>query len=279
MNLRSAPGLKYYFWIGVSLTLIFAFLEPAGTRGAGIFGSVVIWALQIGFLLPLLILLHILLQKSNAFNDLNPWLKLTASGAIGSVLFVPFAIGIDYLFALDDWSAVNDSNALIAVIIDEFTGVFFPVTLVWVAINAPRVLRLSFVDKKAVSSGPPHKSNENGTPASLPQFLPLIPRDMGDDLIYIKSELHYVRVVTTDSENLILYNLKDAISDVEKIVDGIQTHRSYWVSAGHIMELIKDKGRKYILLSNGQKVPVSRRKSPEIQQYINHRQSRHFDKH
>ena len=32
MNLLSLPGLKYYFWVGVFLIIIFTFLEPAGAQ-------------------------------------------------------------------------------------------------------------------------------------------------------------------------------------------------------------------------------------------------------
>ena len=157
---------------------------------------------------------------------------------------------------------------MISEIMDESAGIFFSVTLTWLAINAPHVLQLNFAEKRSTAQKV-HKINEKQTPPiPLPQFFSLIPKEIGTDILFLKSELHYVRIVTTYGEKLILYNLKDAISDLEKIEDGIKTHRSYWVSGKHIKKLVTEKGRKFILASNGQKVPVSRRNSASIQEYL-----------
>ena len=268
MNLLSGPGLKYYFWVGVSLILIFTFLEPAGAQGSGIYKGFTIWAMQIGLLLPMLIGLHITLQKIKVFNELNPWFKLTVSGMLGSVLFIPFGLGIDCLFALDDCSSLKGAPEMSAEIMDESAGILFSVTLTWLAINAPHVLQLNFTEKKPADTEDPSKNENETLSRSFPQFFSFIPKEIGTDILFLKSELHYVRVVTTMGEKLILYNLKDAISDLEKIVDGIKTHRSYWVSETHTRKLITEKGGKFILMSNGEKVPVSRRKLTSIQKFI-----------
>jgi len=47
-------------------------------------------------------------------------------------------------------------------------------------------------------------------------FLSVVSQEIGWDIIYVKSELHYVRVVTSKGERLVLFNLKDAIDDLEK---------------------------------------------------------------
>jgi hypothetical protein len=268
MNLRSAPGYSYYLWVGFALVLIFAALEPVGTEGTGLLKGVVIWVIQIGLLLPLLISLHMSLQRINRFNELNRWVKLILSGLFGSVLFVPLGLIIDYLFSLDDWLVLNSLGEIWALVWEEFSGVVFPVTLTWVAINAPRILRLSFRDADIPYTKGSEVLDSGDMSAALPDFYALIPKELGTDIVYLKAELHYVRVVTTVGEKLVLYNLKDAIADLGSSLEGIQTHRSYWVASRHISKIITEEGRKYVKTDNGKKVPVSRRRASKVKELI-----------
>lgn len=267
MNLRSAPGFRYYFWVGIALILIFTVLEPVGTEGAGLFKRFIIWTIQIGLLLPLLIGLHISLQAIRVFNNLNPWVKLTLSGLLGSVLFIPLGLYIDYLFAMDDWSAINGSDEAVTAFIEESGGIVFSVTMTWIAINAPRILQINF--KEQTAAAPTGETvDTQKAPCTKPEFFSLIPGEIGTDVICLKSELHYVRVVTTVGEKLVLYNMKDAIADLEIISEGIQTHRSYWVSGRHIKSLTTDNNYKYIITTNDQRIPVSRRRTAYVKEFI-----------
>jgi hypothetical protein len=268
MDLRSTPAFKYYFWAGLSLILIFTVIKPAGTDDTGLTDRFVIWTIQIALLLPMLIGLHILLQSSNVFNHLNPWLKLTLSGIMGAVLFVPFGLGIDYVFNLDDWEGITNLGGALPIIAEEIVNTLLPVTLTWIAINAPRILELNFKELNAsVSPAAKPETKEAAVKASN-AFLSNIPTEIGNDIIYLKSELHYVRVVTSLGERLVLFNLKDAIADLETFMEGIQTHRSYWVSGRHIESMLSDKNTKFIHTTSGQKIPVSRRKLSETRQYM-----------
>jgi hypothetical protein len=267
MNLRSAPGLAYYFWVGITLILIFSILEPVGTEDAGLVKGFLIWAIQIGLLLPILIGIHISLQAISFFNNFNPWIKLMVSGFLGALIFIPLGLLIDHLFQLDDWSAIRSSNEMIAIIAEESGGIILSVTLTWIAINAPRILQINFKETRF-----PDKISENAdkdnTHVSRTNFLSLIPKEVGNDIIYLKSELHYVRVVTTVGETLVLFNMKDAIADLKTNCEGIQTHRSYWVSGQYIKSLITEKNRKYIITSKDQRIPVSRRKVVLVKEFI-----------
>ena len=83
----------------------------------------------------------------------------------------------------------------------------------------------------------------------------------------LKAELHYLEVITDKGKALILYNLKDAMSELDHL-DGFQPHRSFWVSAKHV-ERFEPKGRQGVLhLEGGLKVPVSRRRMNDIRETI-----------
>jgi hypothetical protein len=224
--------------------------------------------------MPILIGMHISLQAIRVFNNMNPWAKLTLSGLLGALVFIPLGLLIDHLFKLDDWSPISSSNQMIAMIVEESGGIILSVTFTWIAINAPRILKINF--KEARFPAQISEKWENGN-AQAPRtnFISLIPKELGSEVIYLKSELHYVRVVTTLGETLVLFNMKDAIADLEKNHGGIQTHRSYWVSARHIQSLITDKSRQYVLTNEDQRIPVSRRKHVRVKAFINRRLQNH----
>ena len=268
MNFQSTPVIKYYFWVGVSLVFIFSLLNPAGTINAGFHIRFITWAFNVSFLLIIMIWLHLALQSTKMFNFLNPWLQLSTSGILGSIVFVPLGLGVDYIFSLDDWSGISSIQESFPIILKELKGVLFPATLTWIAINAPRIIQLDFkkINEKMTGHAETRKNEEK--PNLKNNFLSIVPQQIGNDIIYLKSELHYIRVVTNDHERLVLFNLKDAIDDLEKTIEGIQTHRSYWVSKSHIKSMKSDNNKKFIVTSNDQKIPVSRRKSAEVKKFI-----------
>ena len=271
MNFRSSSVIKYYFWVGVSLILIFTMLNPAGTIDTALPIRFITWTINVSMLLIIMIRLHMMLQSLKIFKYLNPWVQLTISGIIGSAVFVPLGLGVDYIFSLDDWSAVSSLQESFPIILKEFRGVVFPATITWIAINAPRIIQLNFkeINEKIPEHAETGKKEEQ--PVTQNTFMSIVPKEIGGDIIFLKSELHYIRVVTTKGERMVLFNLKDAIGDLEKTIEGIQTHRSYWVSACHIKTMITDSNNKFIMTSNDQKIPVSRRKSAEVKKFIQNR--------
>ncbi|MGB5984571.1 MAG: hypothetical protein WBG37_04635, partial [Desulfobacterales bacterium] len=190
------------------MILIFTALKPEGTQGADLFSRLIVWSLQVGTLLPMLIGLHIWLQSASSFNRLNPWLKLLFSGILGSLLFAPLGLVIDHLFGLEADYAVTSLWRLIVLFTDESLSILLPVTLTWVAINIPRVLRLNFAEMETSQAEGKKMEVRAIRPQHSKEILRLLPAAIGKDVVYLKSELHYLRVVTEKGETLILYNLR-----------------------------------------------------------------------
>ena len=104
-------------------------------------------------------------------------------------------------------------------------------------------------------------STDEGTQSRAQQFLQLANISAISELIYLKAELHYLKVVMVSGNHLILYNLKDAIDDIRSLspeLAGGQTHRSYWVNTAHIQSLEKKNREGALKMSNQEFVPVSR---------------------
>lgn len=99
----------------------------------------------------------------------------------------------------------------------------------------------------------------NGTPAQ--QFrkpatiLTMLPANVGTDVVYLKSEDHYIDVRTTVGSSLVKMRFSDAIADLGD--RGIKVHRSYWVATSHVQRLVRTGKRTQIRLTGGHQVPVS----------------------
>ncbi len=90
--------------------------------------------------------------------------------------------------------------------------------------------------------------------ANLPHFL----KNIQGDLLYIKSEDHYLRIVTSTQRKLILYKLSDAIKQLEASkIEGAPIHRSYWVVKSAVKSHIKDGRKNLLKLSNQDQLPIT----------------------
>jgi DNA-binding LytR/AlgR family response regulator len=120
-------------------------------------------------------------------------------------------------------------------------------------ISAP--LNLLWLWGRRVSAGQiaaPHQPAQ--TPVAALEQLPL---RLGQRLICLQMEDHYVRVHTDTGSELVLSPLKDAI-DALSGVEGLQVHRSWWVAREAVVRPLR-RGRQVELeLANGLLAPVSR---------------------
>jgi hypothetical protein len=160
---------------------------------------------------------------------------------VASLLFVPIAYSLDLLFAIPDDVS---SDSILLGLIDEAAGVLVPVTITWIALNAPWIFQLDFSLKPPeVAPAQPGDSKKNLSEDTQQtgRFLQELRNRASGDLISISSELHYLRVTTTDAEVMFLYNLKDAIEELPSN-SGVQVHRSHWVSRDHVKQLTKKNG-------------------------------------
>lgn len=213
MIINNRSTQKYFFWVSVFLILLFTLLNPAGTLGVDFGLRLLIWTVQIGILVPTFIIIHIKLQKIQIFDHLNDWYKILLSGLIGCFFFLPFGLAIDYVTGLDDWSKFRNLSESYTIVINEIGSLFPTAILTWVAINAPRILNFNFskispVEQvKLIPSEQTSNYEKQFDFESKNEFLAKFSDKIGTDIIYLMSELHYIRVVTLKGEMLILHNL------------------------------------------------------------------------
>lgn len=85
-----------------------------------------------------------------------------------------------------------------------------------------------------------------------------LPLHLQSSTIYaLNVEDHYVRVITSSGEHLLLMRLSDAIVEMEPIL-GLTTHRSWWVAKDGVERINKTGRTKTIVLKSGGVAMVSR---------------------
>lgn len=105
-------------------------------------------------------------------------------------------------------------------------------------------------------------SRQRATPARRPNPLSFDPRDrlpphLGCSVLCLQVEDHYVRVHTPLGSSLVLMSLSQAMAGL-KDVEGIQTHRSWWVARAAITGVFEEGRNVRLRLTGGLEAPVSR---------------------
>jgi len=90
------------------------------------------------------------------------------------------------------------------------------------------------------------------------RFLSSLPGVVGNDVIAIASDLHYLNVWTVAGRTTVLGNLKDVTTDLGDV--GMQVHRSHWVAHAYVRRIVGTASNAACILSNELRVPISRRR-------------------
>ncbi|HEY1752276.1 MAG TPA: LytTR family DNA-binding domain-containing protein [Caulobacteraceae bacterium] len=134
------------------------------------------------------------------------------------------------------------------------------VTWPMIAGIAPSVFGVALVMTGLAFLLRPHSTQTRAAPqgAPPPKFLARLPAKLaGAELFAVEAEDHYLRLHTSQGQDLILMRLGDAIDELEGL-EGAQTHRSWWVAKAAVASAEKLDGRAVLTLKDGAEVPVSR---------------------
>lgn len=86
-------------------------------------------------------------------------------------------------------------------------------------------------------------------------------------ILVLTAQDHYVEFTTTTRKKLVRMRMREAIAQMQA-QDGLSVHRSYWVAKDAIQSLQKSDGKHFLLLINGDKVPVSASKLAEVKKTL-----------
>lgn len=266
---------------GVVLILFLALVEPEASRGLGFFQRLTFWTLHIGVALGALYFVSLFIMP-RVIAYLPTWPALLVAGFAGMLIIVPISFWLEnsspgWLMPVERANWVSDLeqsggwNGLLA----EFIQSAPEIMIVWLFINMPFLRSRPELDPSK-EGGRDRAGHEEIAEAEAEQykhqmrdeFLAGLPRSIGTDVLAVSSDLHYLHVYTEKGHCMILGSLQRAADALGE--DGIRVHRAHWVARKAVVKIVKDGTQWYCALSNGLKIPVSRRNKALVADWFGH---------
>ncbi|MBB6507053.1 DNA-binding LytR/AlgR family response regulator [Rhizobium soli] len=237
---------SWRFWTTFALVvLIFVFTGPYGTLESMTLGvrlgywliiHTITWAIAISLSISAEVLLR---------RHLSHTLARMMVGALVAALPIGFALGV-VNYAFRGYWTETDGGLQRALIALPLCALFCLLTYV--------VTHRQIAEVTVPAAAPQALT---GSPASEPQILSRLKPYNRGALVRLSVADHYTDVVTSRGHELILLRFADALKELDG-TPGLQVHRSYWVADAHVEKLRRDKGRLFVVMKDGQEIPVSR---------------------
>lgn len=206
-----------------------------------------------------------------AMQLLRPWrprpLPIQIVGhAAACVVVLPYLEWLTATFAArwpDTGLPTEHSNLLAA----GYWGYWLSAGVVWLGVNflfdrflgLPRY-RYDTVTRRELAPAVPGNAPGGSASDALairPAFLERVPVAVRlADVIAVKAEQHYIKVVTTTRSFLVLHRFSDALVDLAS-TEGLQVHRSWWVRRSAIQRVQQNSRKMSLVLHTGESIPVS----------------------
>ena len=267
---------RYLGGTGLALWVFVMALMPDPGFMAPWLWMALFWALQIGVGLTILQTILYLMSRVDSKGRMPLWSLVAMSGLCGSVVLAPiyWLIGEGLMQQFMEFAETIDTDELRSVertlgwaaLVEEWLEISGPVIAGWALISWPRLQGLlpPLVQKTNRSVDEPLAAlsqEPKVIEVSVRSWREALPKELGDDVMAVKSELQYLRVWTTRGAALVLGSLQE-VEDEEGSA-GMRVHRSWWVHARHV-RTVRRRGEAAICeLSDGREVPISRRRKAD----------------
>lgn len=255
LNKAFDPRTSWWVFLGVAgvfLSALFTVLVPESSSAVSGLRLAAFWGVQVfGGLGALQTAQWLVMQVFFVFGR-SPLLQLTLGAFLGAAIFAPFALALDFAFGIPEDPGDLDHGVIWACV-DEFLAILPPFWLVWMGLNATRVLRLE-----------PLRKREESTETCWLGFWDRVPVMLGRDLVALSAELHYTRVYTTKGDALILYPFGQDVQELGSLGQGVQIHRSHWVTYAHV-RAVEPRGQGAVCVTSTElRLPVSRARKADL---------------
>ncbi len=258
----------------VGLALLLAVFEPGPTRHLGFPLALLHWLLHVG--IGLLIATAVARGLLAFRAGWRPLPLVLVSGTLAAWLFAPLAVGLEALFpaapaALEtDWLDRLEARGGASRVAAEALQLWPEFLLAWVVINLPPVLLAPAGGRGPATQASPGddpepraRPGEGGAARSL---LERLPPALGRDLVSLSADLHYLHVHTREGRTMLMGSLAEAEAALGE--RGIRIHRSHWVALAHVRRVQPSANGWVCELSDGRRLPVSRRRLGEVRRVL-----------
>lgn len=125
----------------------------------------------------------------------------------------------------------------------------------WLAFSLPFAIYFSVITIRYFWGRDPAETSHSIIDTNI--FLKRLPARLGNSVLRVSSQDHYIEVHTELGSDLILMRFADALQELQGL-NGLQVHRSHWVCLDAVICCEKKSGKMNLRLTNGTEVPVSR---------------------
>ena len=263
--------IRWGYYLGVPMVVAFyAALNNWEIRhAAGTLGSLTFYAAH-AFppWLTTCAMTHLTMRSLRSWKP--PWLLILLLGhTASSLIVVPYSNWLTGIYetAMPELGLEHTLTAYFSV---DFWAYFLRAGVIWFGINFlfDRFLQLPLyryevprgydeLSSPMVATEPEKKPVEAGWNANMPAFVTRLPKMLQpEEILFVKAEQHYIKVVTPEKNYMVLYRFSDAVNEINSQL-GQQVHRSYWVNTGAIKAVNAKAKDFFVVMRNDEQVPVS----------------------
>jgi hypothetical protein len=141
------------------------------------------------------------------------------------------------------------------------TQIYFLVLAMTLPVGAAYLM----VDRRLFRAPEPALPHPPGAADGPHKLLARLPARLGDKVLALQGEDHYVRVHTVLGSELLLMRMGDAIAELGGL-EGERVHRSWWVARVAVRDVRASGRRLSLTLTNGLEVPATRDASAKLRQ-------------
>lgn len=200
------------------------------------------WSIVIGFAILTGILVRVLVRRM--LGGRNYWRNMFVNATLLALL-------LSHPLRLFSLGAAGELSALVP----PFHEMALLIFVVSIGISALRLLVAADRPDPVVPQRAPQA--QEGSATINPRLIERLDSSLQGNVVRLQVDDHYVSVVTDKGTGKLLMRFSDAIEELAG-VDGLRVHRSHWVAAAAITGHEIEKGRLFLLTSDGARIPVSR---------------------
>lgn len=299
--LDDAPLTRNLCLAIVGLTALFVAIGADPADRLPLLLGLLYWLSHISLALGAAVLATRVLSGWDRVRVWPTWLVVWLGGSLGALLFTPVAMGVESLLPgveadLDqDWRDRLEAQGGWFAVLGEFMQIYPSYIATWFLVQSTPLLG-AYRPRHRVDISPdpvplPSQAVGDSLPAPMPEvaqepraeadgeagaelatapekasLLELLPPKLGEAIV-IRADLHYLHVTATQGQASLLGTMAAVDRDLADV--GLRVHRSFWVATAHVRRMVKGPYGWYCELSDGSKVPVSRRRVSAVRQRLN----------
>jgi len=190
---------------------------------------------------------------------------LIASSLVATLLFVPFSLAIDLLFALPE-----AESGWFSLLLSEWLESALPIAAscmiaslpAWLATANPPVTPETLPASQPTVIEPTPVGTVSGRDATSESDAGLLPLAVRGGVLRATADLQYVHLHSPEGVTTVPGPMHRVVSLLDDL--GLEVRRGDWVADRHVKQLKSVRGRWVVLLKDGQQAEVSRRRVPEV---------------